>query len=280
MANVALIRPVDRLGFTLFLSAALHLVLILGINASNQRDKPDAVNLAVTLIRHLNQTPPEKADFLAQANQTGSGLLEEKKRMTAQAEATLPHRQAATPVADAVPAGKPASVTLTPTPQGDRLTRPEAAVPAAPTTGQQLARRALEIAGIEASLDYQRQDYAKRPRIKRLSSLSTAASADAFYLASWRRKIEAIGNLNYPEEARQKKIYGRLRLMVAILPDGSLHDIELLESSGHRVLDDAAIRIVRLAAPFAPFPHQLRGTTDILEIIRTWQFRKNSSLGS
>ena len=68
--------------------------------------------------------------------------------------------------------------------------------------------------------------------------------------------------------------------MVAILPDGSLKEVELLESSGHQVLDDAAVRIVRLSAPYAPFPDELRRSTDVLEIIRTWQFRKNSSLRS
>ena len=133
---------------------------------------------------------------------------------------------------------------------------------------------------MEAKLDQQRQLFANRPRVKRITSLSTAASADAFYLNSWRRKIENIGNLNYPEEARKRKLYGSLRLLVAIEPDGSLRQVELLESSGHKMLDDAAVRIVRQAAPFAPFPDELRATTDLLEIIRTWQFRKNSSLGS
>ena len=118
------------------------------------------------------------------------------------------------------------------------------------------------------------------PRVKRITSLSTAASADAFYLNSWRRKIEKIGNLNYPVEARKRKLYGSLRLLVAIEADGSLRRVKILESSGHKMLDDAAVRIVRLSAPFAPFPDELRATTDLLEIIRTWQFRKNSSLGS
>ena len=86
--------------------------------------------------------------------------------------------------------------------------------------------------------------------------------------------------MNYPAEGRRKKLYGSLRLMVAIAPNGRLREVELLESSGHRVLDDAAIRIVKLASPFAPFPDELRKTTDVLEIIRTWHFRKNSSLRS
>ena len=76
------------------------------------------------------------------------------------------------------------------------------------------------------------------------------------------------------------RVYGNLRLLVALLPDGSLKEVILLESSGHAILDEAAIRIVHLAAPYAPFPGELRQTTDILEIIRTWQFRKNKRLSS
>ena len=143
-----------------------------------------------------------------------------------------------------------------------------------------LLQRSLEIASLEAHLDKQRQIYAKRPRIKRLTSLSTKSSADAYYLNSWRRKIEKIGNLNYPRQASSQSLFGSLRLMVAIRPDGGLKEVKLLETSGHRVLDDAAIHIVRLAAPFAPFPDELRQSTDVLEIVRTWQFRKNRSLRS
>ena len=119
-----------------------------------------------------------------------------------------------------------------------------------------------------------------RPRITRLENLAQATRWEDFYFHSWRRKIEKIGNLNYPQEATQQKIYGSLRLMVTILPDGSLHEIRLLESSGHQTLDAAAIRIVRLAAPFAPFPKKLRETTDLLEIVRTWRFQKNGAVGS
>ena len=119
-----------------------------------------------------------------------------------------------------------------------------------------------------------------RPRITRLENLAQATRWEDFYFHSWRRKIEKIGNLNYPQAATQQKIYGSLRLMVTILPDGSLHEIRLLESSGHQTLDAAAIRIVRLAAPFAPFPKKLRETTDLLEIVRTWRFQKNGAVGS
>jgi protein TonB len=111
-----------------------------------------------------------------------------------------------------------------------------------------------------------------------LTAASTKEARDALYLDDWRGRIEQIGNLNYPAEARINRIYGQLILLVAVKTDGSVHEVRVLRSSGHRVLDDAAIRIVRLAEPFAPFPESIARDTDILEIIRTWEFGKNDSL--
>lgn len=104
------------------------------------------------------------------------------------------------------------------------------------------------------------------------------AHDDAIYLDNWRRRIESVGNMNYPEEARRNNINGSLRLLVAISPDGSVVDIEILQSSGHSVLDNAAIRIVQMAAPFQPFTNEMRRTTDRLEIIRTWKFENRASV--
>ena len=116
-----------------------------------------------------------------------------------------------------------------------------------------------------------------QPRVRRIVEDRTETSEDDWYLESWRRKVERIGKLNYPEQARARKIYGSLRLLVAIEPDGALRDVRVIDSSGHQVLDDAAVRIVRLAAPYAPFPSAMREDTDVLEIVRTWQFRKRGS---
>lgn len=121
---------------------------------------------------------------------------------------------------------------------------------------------------MQAKLSQQKQQYAKRPRIKTITSVATRASVDAEYLSVWQEKVELIGNLNYPPEARKQKLYGRLRLLVSLLPDGSVHNIDVLESSGQRVLDDAAIRIVRLAAPFAPFPPELKKNVDQFVVAR------------
>lgn len=115
---------------------------------------------------------------------------------------------------------------------------------------------------------------AAQPRIRRIVDGRAETPEDDWYFESWRRKVERIGKLNYPDEARAQKIYGSLRLLVSIEPDGSLRDVRVIDSSGHKILDEAAVRIVHLAAPYAPFPPGMRTDTDVLEIIRTWQFRK------
>ncbi len=282
--------PADRLSCALFLAVALHAALILGVTFTYVANKPSTHTMEVTLARHQSKNKPEKADFLSQFNQVGSGTLEEKALLTSPTEAKFQDTQIRETSQDRPQPRAPktaaqSEIVTTTSSSSSKVQMQKTLIENVPTnskidTERSLLTRAMEIASLEARLDRQRQISAKRPRIKRLTSLSTVSSADAFYLNSWRRKIETIGNLNYPEEARRRKLYGSLRLMVAILPDGSLKEIEVLESSGHKVLDDAAIRIVRLAAPYAPFPDELRQSTDVLEIIRTWQFRKNSSLRS
>ena len=137
-----------------------------------------------------------------------------------------------------------------------------------------------DIASLEALLDKQRQEFAKRPRIRRLTSVSAKSSVDAQYLDDWRRRIERIGNIHYPIEAKRNKLYGKLRLAVSLSSNGYVKEIDILHSSGVRVLDDAAIRIVRLAEPFQPFPAELSKEVDQLEIIRTWQFISGNQLQS
>jgi protein TonB len=144
-----------------------------------------------------------------------------------------------------------------------------------------LASTQQEIDRLTAELDRHAQAASKHKRRKVLNA-STQEYKYASYLEAWRRKVERIGNLNYPDEARRKGIYGSLILHVAVRADGSIEQIRLLRSSGHKVLDDAAIRIVRLAGKdgFAPFPPEIRKEVDVLDITRTWQFRKGNRLFS
>ena len=136
-----------------------------------------------------------------------------------------------------------------------------------------LLTNSMKIAALSARIDKQLVAKAERPKRKFISA-STREYKYASYMEAWRSKVERVGNLNYPEEARKRKLSGSLVLDVALSPDGSINNITVRQSSGHKVLDDAAIRIVKLSAPFSPFPDAIQGETDILHIIRTWQFLK------
>ncbi|MFW5431812.1 MAG: TonB family protein [Methylophilaceae bacterium] len=153
-----------------------------------------------------------------------------------------------------------------------------------PATKQTLDREALlaaslEIDRLEAQIAKQQEEYQKRPKRRFLGSRAKAAD-DALYLEAWRQKVERIGNLNYPAAARSQKIYGRLQLTVSIRANGSVEKVVIDKSSGSKVLDDAAINIVKLAAPYAKFSKVMRKTTDILDITRTWTFTNEDALST
>lgn len=147
---------------------------------------------------------------------------------------------------------------------------PALSKPALPTAAQ-LITRSFALASLDSELQQKLQTHAKRPRQKYISA-NTQEYRYAAYMEAWRAKVERIGNINYPDEARQKKLSGALLLDVALRPDGSVIEILVRRSSGHKVLDDAAVRIVELAAPFAPFPDDIAREVDVLHVTRTWKF--------
>ncbi|AZC21317.1 energy transducer TonB [Pseudomonas sp. CMR5c] len=283
------VRAADRLGFTLFLAALLHLVLILGLSFSFAEPQQISKTLEITLATFKSETKPKKADFLAQDHQQGSGTLDKKaipkttevapfqdnsvKKVVPPPSVKPQVKEAATKAAVATTAPKPKK-TATQREEVKREPTPKADVPSFDSS-----QLSSEISSLEAELANEQQLYAKRPRIHRLSAASTMRDKGAWYKDEWRKKVERIGNLNYPEEARRKQIYGNLRLMVSINRDGSLYEVLVLESSGQPLLDQAAQRIVRLAAPFAPFTGDL-SDIDRLEIIRTWRFARGDKLSS
>lgn len=274
----------DKLGFTLILATLVHATIILGVRFGAESREYQAPQLEVTLAQYRSEDAPEKTDFLAQLDQRGSGTISDRAEMTSTEQAVFKTNkiqqveQIASPQVRQPDATQIVAVS-TSSPAADstaekqktldpRLVQPRQDVP-------DITQRSQFIASLEAKLDAQNKALAKLPRVHRITSLSTRRAVDASYVHHWRQKIEAIGNRNYPEQSRREGIYGDLRLLVAIQRDGSLKAIEVLSSSGHQVLDDAAIRIVRLAAPYPPFPPELLATTDVLEIIRTWQFKQN-----
>jgi len=151
----------------------------------------------------------------------------------------------------------------------------KASPPAIPTS-EELLSNSFEIATSNNEVRRKMIERTKRPKRKFISA-STKEYEYATYMDAWRRKVERVGNLNYPEEAKKLNLTGSLRLDVALNKDGTINEITLRKSSGEKLLDDAAIRIVELAAPFSPFPKNIENQVDILHILRTWQFINNKS---
>ena len=274
----------DRFGFTMFLSVCVHVMLILGLGFTMATGRDASSTMEVTLAQYRSADAPENADFIAQANQEGSGTEDETLAPATPVEAPLNAneiRDVEDFLQERPTSPVPAEQVLA---SEGAAARAEAATdaPTAPaaTNGTTPANRTDTLASLQAQLDLRRQEYAKRPRRYTISSASTKEAYDALYLDGWRKRIEAIGNANYPTQASQDGIYGTLRVMVAINPDGTVNDIRILRSSGERVLDEAAVDIVRLAAPFDPFPPELRAKVDVLEIIRTWQFHRGDTFTS
>ena len=284
------IRPADRLGFTLFVATLLHLALILGVSFTLAEPGQLSKTLEITLSTFKSDKAPKEADFLAQNNQEGSGTLEHKAapKTTEQAPFQDSKVNKVTPATAPQPTQRKeaavakTSLTTTKQQQQKAATKQKEEEPqpdAQPAPVFDTAQLSAEIASLEAELAQEQQLYAKRPKIHRLNAASTMRDKGAWYKDEWRKKVERVGNLNYPEEARRQRVYGSLRLLVSINRDGTLYEVQVLEPSGQPVLDQAALRIVRLAAPFAPFAGDL-ADIDRLEIIRTWRFERGDRLSS
>ena len=172
-------------------------------------------------------------------------------------------------------ADKPPNPKLEMAQDGDAVTPPATPAP----SGAALIARSFEIASLDAEIAERIEAKNKRPRRKFISA-TTADYKYAAYMEAWRAKVERIGNLNYQDEARRNRLSGSLILDVALNSDGSLNEITVRRPSGFPVLDDAAIRIVKLAAPYAVFPDEFKKDIDILHITRTWQFKSGARFAS
>jgi protein TonB len=239
--------------------------------------------LQVVLVNSKSQSRPVQADALAQADLDGGGNTPEDQ----QAKSMLPNisddrqftpEQLAKRVAELEAETRRMQTRL----KSDySVAQPELKKQQSrdDSAGEDLIRKALEIVRLEAQIDKDNNAYQKMPR-RTFIGARTREYRFAQYIEDWRIKVERIGNMNYPEEARRKQIYGKLQLSVSIKANGSVENIEVNRSSGHRILDAAAMRIVRLAAPYAPLPPDIRKDTDILTITRTWTFTSTDRLES
>ncbi|MGH8554860.1 MAG: TonB family protein, partial [Gammaproteobacteria bacterium] len=273
-------------------------------------------SLDVILVQSRSARGPDKANFLAQANLVGGGKSERKLRPATPLYAPFPERRA--DIVAAPPPGtvsrleqalkamnkarmvkrevaersapkqqrrvlvaeaKSKRKAVAAEPAKKSQAAPEPSTTAAPASATVLISQSLAMASLNAELAQRLEERAMRPKRKFISATTTEYRYAA-YMEAWRAKVERIGNLNYPEEARRNRLAGSLILDVALRSDGSVFDIAVRRPSGFKVLDEAAIRIVNLAQPFAPFPDNISGEVDILHITRSWQFMHNYRLSS
>ena len=278
----------DRvLGAAIGLSLALHAAL-LSMHfkfPDGSRSKQQNASLDVVLVNSRTKERPVKADALAQANLDRGGTVEESRRAKTPLPVTEP-RQPGKDLAEAqrrqraleaqqaqlLAQAREAQARVAPSAQK----QPDIENPGTQPNGRDLADLALAAMRLQAQIDRQTEEYNRRPR-KKFIGANTAEYRFAQYEEDWRAKVERIGTLNYPAEARGR-LYGKLQLTVTIRPDGKVESIELDRSSGLKVLDAAAFKIVRMASPFAAFPPDIKRDIDLLVITRTWFFGQGDKI--
>lgn len=280
LTRLARLDQSDRLGLMLLFSVSLHLLFLLGVTfkAPEMKKPGSATALEVVLVNSKSASRPVKADALAQANLDGGGNTDADRRAKSPLPVLDRPRQASEVARKQQQVSQLEQQARTLMTQVKSAQRVEQA-PAKPVemSSADLVMKSLESARLEAQIARDWDAYQKKPKRKFLGA-RTQEYRFARYAEDWRHKVEKVGNLNYPEEAKREKIYGSLQLTVIIKADGSIRSIEVTRPSGQKVLDEAAVRIVRLAAPYAPFPEDIRRDTDELGIVRTWSFTRADQL--
>jgi periplasmic protein TonB len=277
----------DRvLGAALGISIALH-AMALAVHFKSpdpSRLKAHSQQLDVVLVNARTRERPVRAEVLAQANLDRGGNVDENRR----AATPLPAAQRRKPGRDLTEAQRRMQQLEAQQRELLAQARKDAARPLEPPRAAPAEQATTEAAGndptdlalaamrLQAEIERRIEEYQKRPR-KQFIGANAREYRFAQYEEDWRLKIERIGTLNYPAEARGR-YYGNLRLTVTIRADGSVDSIELDRSSGQKVLDAAAFKIVQLASPFAAFPPDIRRDTDLLVITRTWFFGKGDKM--
>ena len=274
----------QRLGATMVLSLLLHALLLLGVGFTMERAAPVVPTLDVILTRTSSALTPKQADFLAQANNEGGGESELSTRPRDNQSGPLPQDadglaprelRAQSPAPQPPPQtriiastrGQQQVAVAQETPEPDERALPP---------GAEKIDRDMAMARLAAEIHLRSERYAKRPKRKFVSA-STTEYAWAGYLREWVDRVERVGNLNYPDEARRRRLAGQVVISIAIRRDGSVEDSRIVLSSGIPLLDASALRIAKLAEPYAPLP-ATDDNPDILHVTRTWAFLAGGEL--
>ncbi len=277
------------LGGAIFGSLFLHAVVLairfapLDLLQTDRNTPP----LEVALVNAKSTSKPTRADILAQANLDGGGNTDANRRAKTPLPA-LPKDNATTELAVATQKvdtlEKKSQELMTQLRSAATLERPQPMPNTVPDktelpTSTEMMQRTLEAMRLEAQISKDMDAYQKRPK-RRFVGARAQEYRFARYVEDWRLKVESIGNRNYPEAARAQKLYGSLLLTVGIRANGSVETVVVDRTSGQKILDLAAVRIVEMGGPYSPFPPNISRDTDILYITRTWSFAPGDSLTS
>ena len=264
----------------------LHAVLIFATGFMMPEPNPvrKSTLLDITLVNTSSEFAPKDADFIAQANQEGGGTLDEKKRITSPLASENPN----TTDGDQTFASEESAPEVTPKPKPQVLTTKgntqkkinkqitEEEIQEPTIRNAEVSEKSEEIRMLMAETSEQEQRYARRPRIHFVDSISAKSSVEARYINNWAKKLERIGNINFPNEAIRLSLSGTLILNATLDRSGRVVEMQIDVSSGSRVLDKAALRIVKLAAPYEPLPKDIRQKYDRLNITRSMVFHKEN----
>lgn len=273
-----------RLGLALAVSLGLHLLLILGVGFAPERAAPLVPTLDVIFTETQSALTPKQADFLAQASNQGGGEHEKTTRPREAQSGVAPQPEPGVAPrelrAQAPAPTVPPNARVVSSMRGERLMPMPEQTPAPADEplppGREKIERDMRMARLAAEIHLRSERYAKRPKRKFVSA-STQEYVWAGYLREWVDRVERVGNLNYPDEARRRRLSGQVVITIAIRRDGSVERIDLVQSSGIPLLDESATRIARLAAPYAPLP-RTQEDPDILHVTRTWLFQPQGTL--
>lgn len=273
----------DSLLIALFLAAVIHVVIGLGVNFTMPQPEQVSRSIDITLVNMPTKKAPEKAQLLAQENQLGAGEQSKKQESPPQQLPSQGNNSQAKQIKKSAPEQsepKAAKKLITqkkaekkivtaPKPDTEQHTEKHPQL-SAETLQQQITQLGTEIRLSQQS--------AEQTKIKFVDSVSAHKYVAAQYMKDWEDKVERTGNLNYPEVAVKKNFSGTLTMDVGIKADGSIYSIRINQSSGNPELDEAAKRIVRMSAPFAPLPVELQKELDVLVITRVWKFSDESGM--
>ena len=288
--NPVTVTQSDRMSMTIFFALAIHAILILGISFDLMDNSNDVITtMEVTLVHQRSNEEPEEADYLAQENQLGGGSQQSKSRPSSPFSNPLPipekgfapnSRRAMTPphIKEAKKQTEIMSVDQANLKTSDQKLKEESTITTKSLTAAQLFERSQQIAKLSAEINKLKEAYQQTPKHTWVHGANAKKYRFASYMDAWRAKVERIGNLNYPAIVTRKKLTGSLLLDVAINPDGTIRSARITRSSGYRELDQAALRIVNMAAPFPPLTKEILKDTDVLHIPRVWRFQQGSRL--